>query len=67
MRGRDRRAPAGSRSFWTDLVAPAAYPLSLAPGILAFGWLWGARSDAAIIEDQIAERERRLAELGVAT
>ncbi len=57
-----RTSHANGRSFWTDLVAPAPFARSFAPGIPPF---FGrrARSDAAIIEDQIAEREQRLAEL----
>jgi hypothetical protein len=54
------------RSFWTDVVAPPPWPHGFAPGIPPF-YGWGRRSsDAELIERQIAEREQRLAELGVA-
>lgn len=59
---RRRASQPKDRSFWTDLVAPSQR--IYAPGLPLFH---SARvgSDAAIIADQIAEREQQLAELGV--
>ncbi|MDI1342602.1 MAG: hypothetical protein PSV22_00680 [Pseudolabrys sp.] len=58
-------SPRDPRRGWIDLASPPmgfAYPPK---GIGAF--LFAARpSDALVIEEQIAARERRLAELGVA-
>jgi hypothetical protein len=57
-------SPRDQRRGWIDLASPAigfAYPPK------SIGALFAARpSDALIIEEQIAERERRLQELGVA-
>lgn len=54
------------RRGWIDFASPAiafAYPLRRLDAII-FG---GRPSDAVVIEEQILERERRLAELGVPT
>jgi hypothetical protein len=68
IRGWGRPRPSKGRSWWTDIVAPPMGPRSFAAGIPAFtfyGLGRRRRNDAEIIEDQIAEREHRLKELGV--
>jgi hypothetical protein len=59
----DRKATnaGGGRSRWVDLASTPLSPFSLTPGIPAFSVR--RRSDAEIVEEQIAARERRLAEL----
>jgi hypothetical protein len=56
--------PRDPRRGWIDLASPAiafAYPPRGLDGLI-FG---GRPSDALVIEEQMAERERRLLELGV--
>jgi hypothetical protein len=66
MRGWGRPRRAKGHSLWTDIVAPPMGPRSFAAGIPPFYGLGRRRrSDAEIIEDQIAEREHRLKELDV--
>ena len=67
---RNRNPPAGRRrSGWIDLASPLTRPFGLYPGVFAphpyINRNVGPRSDAELIEQQIAEREQRLAELGV--